>query len=537
MLHADSPADIDKHEALTVRDVLATSSFAGTQVLAGASGLDRTLSSINVMENPTILPWVKSHELLITVGYALVEEQQDLATLIEALAALDLAGFGLKLGPFIDEVGEAALAAADRLGFPILSLPTAVSFDDLIADIYRARDSLLLGGRHRKSDREQRLMKVALDGGGPADVAEHLAVLANCEVLVLGPDNDVMAHHAAQGVPLSSEDAAVTTSRLEEAVTAPIVFGSTYVGRLYVFPTLERPEDFFPGLVPTCAQIMALSASREIAAASVDRQFRSEFLERVLRNRLDDREVSRRCQALDWVIEYPAAIVSLSPEILDATPYVERVRDALGWALRARNLKAPHAIINGDVVAIVGSSPSDPDPVAAAVDAANEVIARSAPGAWSAGVSAQALIPEGLERAWSQAQIATKVNRIVGGQGTVGKFADLGIYRLLAEVDPALLQDFAKEALGELYEPSGDKAELRRTLSVLLDSNLNVASTARTLYYHYNTIRSRVTKLETMLGPFLTDPNRRLELHVALLIANMASEADTLLAPPTQGIV
>jgi len=104
----------------------------------------------------------------------------------------------------------------------------------------------------------------------------------------------------------------------EEAVTAPIVFGSTYVGRLSVFPNQNPTAAFFPGLVPTAAQIMALAASREIAVASVDRQFRAEFLEQLLRNRLDDRDVSRRCQAFDWTIGYPAAVVSLSLAMLDA---------------------------------------------------------------------------------------------------------------------------------------------------------------------------------------------------------------------------
>ena len=114
--------------------------------------------------------------------------------------------------------------------------------------------------------------------------------------------------------------------------------------------------------------------------------------------------------------------------------------------------------------------------------------------------------------------------RAIKGSGTAGKFTDLGVFRLLAEVDPSLLQDFAKEALGELYEPSEGRAELRRTLAVLLDTNLNVAKTARELHYHYNSVRYRTAQLEQLLGPFLTDPTRRLELHVALLISDMDLE-------------
>ena len=509
-------------EQLTLRDVLATPGFQGTEVLAGASGLDGIVSSVNIMENPSITPWVKSRELLITVGYSLAAGNRDLAALIEELADLDLAGFGVKLGPYINEIGADALDAARRRGLPILSLPAAVSFDDLIADVYRARGSLLLGGLHRKSDREQELMRVALAGGGPVEVAARLADLTGCEVVVLGPGNDVLAHHASNDGVLDEIGNPPAGRRFEGAAAAPIVFGSTYVGHLYVFPKQGPIASFFPGLVPTSAQIMALAASREIAVASVDRQFRAEFLEQLLESRLDDRDVRRRCQARDWNISYPSVVVNLKPVTLDATPYLERARDALGWSLKARGLHAPHAIVNGEVVAIVGSGGSAAgDPETTAVEAADEAMARLVRRTWSVGISAEVDDSSGLWKGWEQARTATRVANVVRGPGGVTRFTDLGVFRLLSEVDAGVLQTFAREALGELYEPSGDRAELRRTLEVLLETNLNVAETARIQHYHYNTIRNRATQLERLVGPFSTDATRRLELQVALLIGEM----------------
>ncbi len=509
-------------ESLTLQEVLATPSFQETEVLAGASGLERIVSSVNVMENPDITPWVKSRELLITVGYSLAGHGKELAVLVEDLADLGLAGFGVKLGPYVAEVSADALDAANRRDFPILSLPPTVSFDDLIADVYRARDSLLLGGLHLRSDREHELISVSLEGGGPSEVAARLAQLVSCEVVVLGPNNDVLSHHSAGGRTPPEDRDPRESARFEEAVTAPIVFGSTYVGQLYVLPNAGPSEEFSPGLVPRCAQIMALAASREIAVSSVDRQFRAELLEQVLRNRLDRREVGRRCQALDWTISYPAVVVSLSPTELDATSHLERTRDALGWSLRARGLHAPHAIINGNIVAIVGKENRVvADPEATAAEATSEVISRSVAGTWSAGVSGRIDGPSDLLRGWDQARTATGVTRAIKGVGAVGRFTELGVFRLLSEVDPNLLREFAKEALGELYEPSEGRAELRRTLAVLLDTNLNVAKTARELHYHYNSVRYRISQLEQLVGPFLTDSTRRLELHVALLISDM----------------
>jgi len=63
----DLPARIGY--ALAVRELITLPSLAGSTLVAGAGGLDRIVSRVNVIEVPDILPWVKSNELLLTTGF------------------------------------------------------------------------------------------------------------------------------------------------------------------------------------------------------------------------------------------------------------------------------------------------------------------------------------------------------------------------------------------------------------------------------------------------------------------------------------
>ena len=127
-----------------------------------------------------------------------------------------------------------------------------------------------------------------------------------------------------------------------------------------------------------------------------------------------------------------------------------------------------------------------------------------------------------IAEGYTQARKAVRVGRRVHGPGSVSHFDFLGVHRLLSLVpDPAELTSFATEVLGELAADNPEAVDLRATLQTLLDTNLNVAETARLLHFHYNTLRYRIGKLERIVGPFTSDSNLRLDVALALQVVQM----------------
>ena len=184
--------------------------------------------------------------------------------------------------------------------------------------------------------------------------------------------------------------------------------------------------------------------------------------------------------------------------------------------------RAPVVGFSNEVVCLL---PVDKDEVESAVKAVVGAVAGDRGGGRRSsctGVSRVVPDPSRWPLAYEQARKAVAIGRRVHGPGTITHFDSLGVHRLLSLVaDPAELRGFAAEVLGELADGTPEMTDLRHTLQTLLDTNLNVAETARLLHFHYNTLRYRIGKLERMVGPFSTDSHLRLDVAVALQVVTM----------------
>src|SRR5256886_14155696 len=153
---------------LRVREVLGAATLAGARVLAGASGLDRLVRRLNVLEVPDILPGVKPHELLLTTGYPLRDDPGALVDLVAELDARGLAALAIKLHRYLDAVPPQMLAEADRRGFPIIEFPAGVGFDDVLNQGVRELLNPQAAGLAGREEGDPPLGFGVLGGGGVA---------------------------------------------------------------------------------------------------------------------------------------------------------------------------------------------------------------------------------------------------------------------------------------------------------------------------------------------------------------------------------
>jgi purine catabolism regulator len=117
---------------LTVSDIVGIEALKIT-LRGGRSGAGRPVRWVHISELDDPTPWLRGGELLLTTGLPL---RAGPAAYVERLADAGLTGMGLGLGFGYDTAPADALAAADRLGFPLFEIPYQVPFIALTEAVF-----------------------------------------------------------------------------------------------------------------------------------------------------------------------------------------------------------------------------------------------------------------------------------------------------------------------------------------------------------------------------------------------------------------
>ncbi len=288
------------------------------------------------------------------------------------------------------------------------------------------------------------------------------------------------------------------------------------------------------------AIVAALLITRQSAVSAVENKYQGDFLRDLLvRGAGEESYVDEHVSAFGWTMGRPVVVVvaEIDPQPRDERPasreqrrtWQERFSAAWRQVSQALEPGIPSVDFSSEVVTLLPAAKAE----GAEGWAGSEVVRRVVTGvagdkgggrrSFSVGVSRVAPDVTDLPEAYAQARRAVEIGRRVHGTGSTTFFDELGLHRLIALIpDTGELRAFARDVLGQLAESTTEAANLRETLQVLLDTNFNVAEAARLQFFHYNTMRYRVSKLERLLGPLSSDPHLRLDVAVALRVLEIA---------------
>lgn len=500
---SETPRSNPARNGVTVRDLVELQ-YLQAKLLAGEGGLDGHVSWAHVSDAFDPWNWLEPGDLVLTCGYIVPEDPAGQAHFVQKMAAAGLSGIVIGEDERRPQLSAELLAAANRLGFPVIDGAHTVGFTQYVrfvaaANTRREEQSFIqiarVHGEVMASLREK------LSG---TEFVGRLGRVVNCTLHVLDPQ---MWEPLIRGgsTPDRAWKDAYDNEVGRSSGHAPFVLNLTVGDRAALTMPIpsERPACLvaFPdgATAPRLAVLQQIAAACALEISRVDatveraRRSGAGLLNDALDGRLEPAVLTALFHERRLQGDLRALAVEGRPAAID--------RLARRWLIRG----IPFLLgeIGQVAVAVIRADDISPD----------DLEERTRLERWRAGLSDPFLGSGNLGDAVRQARWALEtVSPDSSALAAYGDGSPSFFPRTLAEAELT-----ARRVLGPLVDyDRAQSTELIRTLQTYLDCDRSPSRAAELLFIHTQTVNYRIARIQDLTGRSMRSTGDVSELWFAL---------------------
>ena len=496
---------------VTVHDAIRLALPIGTTMVAGASGLQRTITwPVVARAVAPLFTDLRGHEFALVSTRALrdVDPPLSLPMLIERLGAVPIAALAV-----VGKIDATAIAMADQYGIPLLQLNDDVDIRDVDRELQR-----LVSDFEAQTDR--RAAQIALEMGELALTGAGLPAMVN---VLANRTGRMVSLYSAKG-ELYCADSHRSPNRIVpdyipkiglvqahgydfwcEALRA----GDHILGYITIIGVGLTESD--KATIKRATMALALEYTKSQALSAVEARFRGNFVEQVLSGQLTDTlTVQQRAREFGYDLKSPqrATLVYCDRHQLLA------LQAFFAKAVNASSVMIPWIEHETGILCFLPEEAPPPS--------SQSLLGQLMASLRSKFPTLRIVQGRSVTRTddWKQSvQDAEQVRKLPSaGKTEATTFESIGVYQLLLPmIQHHDAYAFYRRHLGMLLDYDRDQnAELMQTLCVYFEASGNLARTAEALHVHRNTLLYRLTRISQICKIDLEDPETRLSIWISV---------------------
>ena len=546
-----------------LKEILSISLMGDAEILAGKNGIENEITSVNVMEVPDIIDWVRPGEFLLTTAYPLSTNIETLNSLIPMLKSRGVCGLGIKTKRYIDQVPEEVLNTANKLDFPIIRLPQEASFGDLIREIL----SYIVGEQTRLLEQinafSDQVKAIMFQRGGMDEFARLIFSVVRSPLVIT---DDIFNRHTFYAG--SEEWEAKLKNIVEKAVwevekapayslnkvrveqdvidgenvrriTITTLYDNMQYGKIIIWDVDKRVTDGEIFTIQSESSLIALNTITRITIAERENVHRTNFIEQLLS---EDPEIQGKAIAdADFFnfrpdLEHQCIVLSLNKAkekrtVRDDACLVRlistvmlRIDQQLQRSYQFRYISANKS---SEMVFVIDFenywNDNNKEHACNQFTELLYTIAKREKVEDLAYIGVGTRVSDNLRlnESYLQAKHVVKVLENSNSNGMhIGSYEDLGLLKLFGQ--PELRKQFLEYAdsiLAPVYIYDENKhGQLLLTIKAYFDCGGNLKDVSEKIFTHYNTIVYRMNRIRDVLKIDLRDPETAFNIQLALRI-------------------
>lgn len=527
---------------MTISDFLNLPNFSDLNLLAGEQGLDRELTNVTVVDTPDGTNWLNGGEFVITTAYMLHEEQ-DLLNFLQILHEKQAAGVGIKENRYITTIPGSALKLADELNLPLISVPEAYPFVDIINPVLTqiiSQQSLLLT---QASMIHKEFLGLAINNNSVPEILRTLSNITRIPCAFMDTRfREIYFSDESSSLMQKLQDADVENISgefLEQYDHYTVANKNEQFGFLLFEKDCLQTQG--NGSIQTALEyasiVLILHIQVRIANQQMAEKYKASFLEDLLTNNVKtDVEIHNRARLYGWDFTNGglAAVVDINnikkyfTDRLDSN--TNRMLEEATEIIFRHSIQEMHQMFpqskyfrQSDLIVFIISMPVDnrealPEQLEQTFKRLQGRLSRVSPFTITLGIGQYYENIRDISKSYSEARVAINLGYSLQWFDRILFYNRLGLYRLLA---PVMNSPESEELCMQYIRPLEDydrkyHGELLPTLQEILQNGWNLKESAAGLYIHYNSIKYRYSKICKVLNLDLAEHNNRSLVEIAM---------------------
>lgn len=527
---------------LTVEQALSVYPLSEGKLIAGHSGINRIVKSVNVMDAPDITDWIKEGEMLLSTAYLLKDDPEDAMRLMRRLNDCGSVGLGIKLGRFWNCVPDALIEQANDLGFPLIELPYAFTFSDQMNGLFQAEMKRNTGILQDVLNKQIRLMRFALQSEPIHRLFAAVTDIIGDPVAVIGSRGQLVYNSSDL-----SEDALLTGQQPTikypkwikrsdwQAYQVPLMKQELCTGYALFFSTRLFLSPIEESLYLQAAELLSYHLNfnyEDYFEHSVQKDF-GIVIKRHLKHGLPIESVIEYEQRweIDLFKQPYRCVLTDFPLTLQSEVRAEKLeclkKEYLSHA-RLQELKGIHFVVDEGVVSLFPERTEDGgESLISALDSCFSGKADRAEVP-TVSISSRKKKLEQLFEAFDECRETHRLAKDWGMNDKLLKFETLDMAFIFESVPKEKMKTYCARWLGGLLGRDPEYVqEMLRTLETYLDNDGQLNETAKRLFIHRNTATYRIEKLGELLDVDLKSIDDLLRLKLAFLFRRLLNRENS----------
>lgn len=507
------------------------------QWIAGKGGKENVITGVNIMDNPDTIRFLIGGELILSTGYFLINDDNLRRNFIHDLAEKKCAGLGIALKRYLDKLPETMIEEAERLNFPIISIPFEQNFAEISMMVYRKILKEEMSNTETVYQMYRKLNEIIIHEHSLRDTLNTIYQLIECPVILTNNRLEFLEYSdpMPQGIDFAQNQLIFDPEETEDilhdydnkhfqvttrpgGILFPIRDKDNLLGFLCFVEDTEGFSSNKYNFVFSILSLLAIEIVNNTLKQKSNLQKHNNFIQNILSGNLSEFDMVSQCNLYGFDYTSPRICAVIHPEIGLDKQFEERaaIRKKFDFLIRGQISRSNQIIYKFNyekniILFFLSGSSFIHNTEHMAKEFIRQVaeVMDAQSLSYNIGVSECLQGIHTIQSTFLEAMDSLQIGKKVHRDSHIFHYNEDIIYHTLSNsMSSPHLKDFYLNALKPLIEfDEQNNATLFETLYMYFKCGFNIKETSKALYIHRNTMASRLEKIKELLPYNLSDFN------------------------------